>query len=81
VCCDITPAKLIFENGGLLLNYPVSKLLILDFDARQIPTRRAGACNTFKKPAGGMVGYSKPGKFCRKHVEIAKKLLKIAKNC
>jgi hypothetical protein len=31
----------------------------LVFDARQIPTRRAGARNTFKEPAGGMVGYSK----------------------
>jgi hypothetical protein len=57
---EITPAKLVFENGGLLLNYPVSKLLILVFGARQIPTRRAGARNTFKEPAGGMVGYSKP---------------------
>jgi hypothetical protein len=33
----------------------------LVFDARQIPTRRAGARNTFKEPAGGMVGYSKQG--------------------
>ena len=24
--CDIIPAKLIFEIGGLLMNYPVSKL-------------------------------------------------------
>jgi hypothetical protein len=30
-------------------------------DARQIPTRRARARNTFKEPAGGMVGYSKLG--------------------
>jgi hypothetical protein len=34
-------------------------LLILVFDARQIPTRCAGARNTFEEPAGGMVGYSK----------------------
>jgi hypothetical protein len=31
----------------------------LVFDASQIPTRRAGAQNTFKEPAKGMVGYSK----------------------
>jgi hypothetical protein len=56
VGCDITPAKLIFENGGLLLNYLVSKLLILVFGARQIPNRRAEARNTFKEPAKGMHG-------------------------
>jgi hypothetical protein len=45
-----------FFNGGLLTNSLVSKLLILVFDARRIPPRRAGACNTFKEPAGGLWG-------------------------
>jgi hypothetical protein len=58
VGCDITPAKLVFKNGGLLTNYPVSKLSILVFGARRIPTQCAGARNTFEEPAG-MVGYSK----------------------
>jgi len=31
-------------------------LLILVFDARRIPPRRAGACNTLKEPAGGLWG-------------------------
>jgi len=41
----------IFENGGLLTNSLVPKLLILVFDAPRIPPRRAGACNTLKEPA------------------------------
>jgi hypothetical protein len=32
------------------------KLLILVCDARLILSRRAGACNTFKEPAGGLWG-------------------------
>jgi hypothetical protein len=28
----------------------------LVFDARRIPPRRAGACNTLKEPAGGLWG-------------------------
>jgi len=31
-------------------------LLILVFDVRRIPPRRAGACNTLKEPAGGLWG-------------------------
>jgi hypothetical protein len=46
----------IFENGGLLAYSSVPKLLILVFDARRIPPRRAGACNTLKEPAGGLWG-------------------------
>jgi len=30
--------------------------LFLVFDARRIPPRRAGACNTLKEPAGGLWG-------------------------
>jgi len=46
----------IFENGGLLMNSLVPKLLILVFDAHRIPPRRAGACNTLKEPVGGLWG-------------------------
>jgi len=31
-------------------------LLILVCDVRRITPRRAGACNTFKEPAGGLWG-------------------------
>ncbi len=46
----------IFENGGLLANSSVSKLLILVCDACRIPPRHAGACNTFKEPDRGLWG-------------------------
>ena len=51
---SIVPAE--SRLGGLLTNSSVSKLLILVCDARRIPPRRAGACNTFKEPAGGLWG-------------------------
>jgi hypothetical protein len=56
VHCNITPNNSFFLNGGLLAYSSVPKLLILVFDARRIPPRRAGACNTFKEPAGGLWG-------------------------
>ena len=56
VACDNTPANSFFKNGGFFANSSVSKLLILVFGARRIPSRRARACNTFKEPAGGLWG-------------------------
>ena len=50
-----------FENGGLLTNSSVPKLLILVFDTRRIPPWRTGACNTLKEPAGGLWGILNEG--------------------
>jgi len=51
----ILPPILFLKMAGCLRTHRFLSLFLV-FDARRIPPRRAGACNTLKEPAGGLWG-------------------------